>query len=520
MFAIAIHDVEAAKVVLARDRLGEKPLYVSESPGRLVFASELGALLRARMVPFELDPSAVHEYLHWGFVPEPRSAVRRTRKLRAGGVLELSLDRWTTSERAWWRASDAPPLEGDPGRAVQEVLGEISRIVIRSDVPVGVALSGGVDSAIVASMAKARTGGVEAFTVGYGGRDRHDESALAEATARAMGLRHRVIELSPSDVAHGFRRMCGLRDEPNSDISGPGYLALMEASRAAGVPVLLMGQGGDELFWGYGWTKAAIRETHRKSMLLRGESGIGDYLRFTKPPQSIVGAIDWALSGMGLGDGLRALRRDRRSRAGRIVFWDQRRSWQDSLRAEPKAMTDGFLAAALADDPAAAFTFDSLPERVDLAVTEMLLSTYLLSNGLAQCDRLSMAASVECRIPLVDYRLVETVIGLRKIHEDWRDRDPKAWLMKAAGDSVPSEIFRRRKRGFTPPWRAWTSAIFDLHGRDLEDGLLCELGMLRPDAAARLSRRPIDALGRPHPIAMPLLMLEEWAREMRSASMP
>ena len=518
MFAFALHDLRRGKVLLVRDRLGEKPLYLAEREGRVTFASELGALLRSGTVPFELDPTAVHEYLHWGFVPEPRSAVRGAEKLPAGGMAEITLEPWSIARRTWWSALDAPPIDGDPAEAVARTLDEVARIVIRSDVPVGVALSGGIDSALVASMAVRSGTGTRAFTVGYGGRDRHDETAMAAETARDLGLEHHRVTVSVADAASCFRRMCGLRDEPNADISGPGYLALMEASRAAGVPVLLMGQGGDELFWGYGWTRTAIRETERKRRLLSGAAGPSDYIRVTRPPQSVTGAIDWALGGFGLGDGLRALRRDRSAPPGRVVFWDQRRMWHDAAAAEHRAMEESFMRVATGTDPAAAFTFGALPDRVDLSVTDLLLRTYLLSNGLVQCDRLSMAASVECRVPLVDHRLVETVIGLRKRHEDWKDARPKAWLLEAAGRHVPPQVFRRRKRGFTPPWRAWTEAIFASCGRDLDGGVLCEVGMLRPEAASWLARHPVDPLGRPHPLAMPLLMLEAWARAARSGA--
>jgi asparagine synthase (glutamine-hydrolysing) len=516
MFAFALHDLGSRKVLLARDRVGEKPLALAEREGRIVFASELGALVRSGALPFEVDRGAVHEYLHWGFVPEPRSAVKGSRKLPAGHLLEVSLDPWRVSERAWWSALDAPAIEGSPSEAVAGVLDEVARIVVRSDVPVGVALSGGVDSALVASMARGRGGDVHAFTVGYGGRDRHDETAMAAETARHLGLVHHRVTLSASDVVSAFRRMCALRDEPNADISGPGYLALMEASRAHGVPVLLMGQGGDELFWGYGWTKQALRETERKARLLDGSVGAMAYVRPSRPPASRTGAIGWALGGAGIRDGLRSLRRDRSAPPGRIVFWDQRAAWHEAAAAEPMFMEPGFMHSVRGTDPAAHFTFDRLPDRADLAMTDLLVRTYLLSNGLDQCDRLSMAASVECRVPLVDYRLVETVIGLRKVNRDWR-LPAKQWLLDAVGGQVPAEVFLRRKRGFTPPWRSWTEAIFADAGRDLEDGALCEAGVLRPEGARWLARNPIDGLGRPHPLAMPLLMLEEWMRSLRDA---
>jgi asparagine synthase (glutamine-hydrolysing) len=162
-------------------------------------------------------------------------------------------------------------------------------------------------------------------------------------------------------------------------------------------------------------------------------------------------------------------------------------------------------------DPARIFTFDSLPERPDLEMTDLLVKTYLLSNGLDQCDRLSMAASVEARLPLVDYRLAEAAIGLRKLSEDWK-APPKKWLSDAAGHWVPRKVFQRRKRGFTPPWREWTAALCAEYGQDLVGGLLEREQIIAP---LRTPLPPIDALGRPHALAMPLLMLEEWARGMR-----
>ena len=155
---------------------------------------------------------------------------------------------------------------------------------------------------------------------------------------------------------------------------------------------------------------------------------------------------------------------------------------------------------------------DGLMARPDLSITSLLLRTYLLSNGIDQCDRLSMAASVEGRLPLVDYRLVEIAIGLRKNVQDWR-LPRKQWLLESARAMVPEHVFTRRKRGFTPPWRSWSNAIFARFGDHLSRGALHEAGILKDMTPMP---RPIDALGRPRELLMPALMLEEWARGMRS----
>ena len=513
MFAFALIDIERRRVLIVRDRMGEKPLYLAEFGGRLVFASELQAFIAAGVVPFRMCDQAVHDYFMWGFVPEPGSAVVGTRKLGPGCLIEFDLVSGARSERQWWSAMDAPPLEGNPEQLVHGVLEEIGRLVTRSDVPVGVALSGGVDSNLVASMAARHARGeVHAFTVGYTGKDRHDETEMARECATRLGIKHHCIQLDPLGIASSFGQLCLRRDEPIADISGSGYMALMELAQANGVPVLLMGQGGDELFWGYPWTIDAVRDNSRKSRLLRGEASIFEYAHPTMPPKSYPGAIDWMLGGFGLAKGLQALRRDRSTAANRMVFWDQRTSWASSAAAERTLVSPDFLARTQNVDSARFFTGDGLMERPDLSITDLLLRTYLLGNGINQGDRLAMAASVECRLPLVDYRLVEVAIGLRKRNEDWK-LPRKQWLSEGARSMVPQEVFERRKRGFTPPWRSWSKAIFEQYGRDLCRGTLYEAGILR-DLTAPVT--PIDALGRPRELLMPALILEEWARGMKS----
>jgi len=513
MFAFALLDLEKRTVLIARDRLGEKPLYLAERGDRIVFASELQSLVGAGVVPFALDEAAVLDYFMWDFVPEPRSAVLGTRKLPAGSCLEISLDPWQVRERRWWSILDSPPeIAGDPGEHVAGVLDEVGRLIVRSDVPIGVALSSGIDSSMVASLARRNASGeVHAFTVGYEGSSQYDESALAAEYAGRLGIRHHRVRLEKRRVVEDFARMCRARDEPISDITGPAYLALMEASRAAGVPVLIFGQGGDELFWGYPWTIEAVRDNLRKIDLLAGRAGLPSYLRLRRPPRSYGEGVTWALHAAGLVDGVRAWRRDRTSPPGQMVFWDRHASWRRAEAGLRDLASPGFLKRVGGIRPERHFTYAALPERPDLAITDLLVRTYLLCNGINQADRLSMAASVECRLPLVDYRLVETVIGLRRRLEDWK-LPRRRWLRDAVEEHVPREIFDRRKRGFTPPWRGWTQAIFDAHGEHLRSGVLAEMDVVR-----RLDRvpSPFDPLGRPAQVMMPALMLEAWARGMR-----
>lgn len=512
MFAFALVDFEARRVLIARDRIGEKPLYLHETADRIVFASELQALVGAGVVPFVLNEVAVRDYFMWGYVPEPDSPVLGTRKLPAGSLLEICLDRWSVRERRWWSPDDVPELTGDPGELLSEALAEIGTLTIRSDVPVGVALSGGVDSSALASLAcDHASGDIHTFTVGYEENHRHDESDLAADFASTLGTRHHRVMLETSQVAKEFPRMCTARDEPIHDLAGAGYLALVEAARTEGVPVLLFGQGADELFWGYPWTVDAVRANLRKEAMLAGVVGLRSYLRPSPLPRSYTGLIAWTQGCAGFRSGLDAWRRDRESPPGQAVFFDHLPEWSRTAGALQRAATAGFLDRVRDVRPERQFTFSELPVRPDIMLTELLLSTYLLSNGINQADRLSMSQSVECRLPLVDYRLVEIVIGLRRRIQDW-ESPPKSWLREALGQLLPSSIFERPKRGFTPPWRTWSRAIFRDHAETLVDGILVQAGVLRPMTAAP---NPFDTFGRPAPLALQALILEMWAQGLR-----
>lgn len=513
MFAFALLDIRNRRALIVRDRLGEKPLFLAEREGRLVFASELASLVGSGAVEFRMDPFAAHEFFHWGFVPEPRSPVLGTRKLPPAGMLEISLDPWSVRESVWWTPEGKGPVDGDPAELIRAKLEDVMRIIVRSDVPVGVALSGGVDSSLIAALAKRHvTQPLHAFSIGYTTGGRFDESGKAAEFAAQLGIPHHVVKMSEEDALGSFARVCVRRDEPIADLSGPAYLAVMELARSKDVPVMLTGQGGDELFWGYDFIVRGVAQTHRKRDMLAGRVGFTDYVRPKPPVLSYEGLIGWVLSGFGLGIGYHEWVRDRGTPADRMVFWDSRPNWWNAAHAERQVGTPEYLRQVAAHDPAHPFIDPASATRPDLVATKALLRTYLLSNGINQCDRLSMAASVECRLPFVDYELVELVMGLRMRSEDWRGA-PKQWLVDATRDLLPAEIFERRKRGFTTPWKRWLQAIAGRHGFHLRDGELMRAGFIS-DHGADVLANPIDALGRPRALSLQAMVLEEWARGM------
>ncbi|MDX2030040.1 MAG: asparagine synthase (glutamine-hydrolyzing), partial [Blastocatellia bacterium] len=518
MFAFALWDGRRRRLLLARDRMGEKPLYLYERPGELVFASELKALFGAGLVARELDPAAIDLYFHYHYVPEPHTPIRGVRKLPAGRLLLVDVDPWRIEERVWWRMEDAPPIEDDPPARIRAELETVSELIVRADVPVGVALSGGLDSSAITALAARRyPGTMNAFSVGYAEAARGDERAEARALADHLGIPFHEVALRTEELVRAFPRLVHWQDDPIADISGFGYYAVMKLAREHGVPVMLQGHGGDELFWGYPWARRAVRETRHKAEMQRAGGGsLRDYLQLEAPESPTrMGLFRWARSLAGLRSSAERFRRDRAAPRDQLVFYDLVPDFALAARETAALYADSFLERLNgAGGPTALFTIPQPWPAAALLLTRLQCDTYLRENGVAQGDRLSMASSVELRLPLLDYRLVEVVVGLRKVHDD-SQLPPKAWLRAAVADLLPDWVLNRPKRGFTPPVRKWYRALFAAYGELLIDGALVQAGVLAPRAARELARGA-HPLGVTAPLSFKALVLEMWWRNLKA----
>jgi asparagine synthase (glutamine-hydrolysing) len=442
--------------------------------------------------------------------------LKGVRKLDAAYLLIVDTDPWRVEERCYWRMEDAPPIEGEPATLIREELETVSEIVIRSDVPVGVALSGGLDSSAIAALAARKyPGTMHAFSVGYPGRPQHDERADASALADHLEMPFHDIELATEDMVAFFPELVYWRDDPIADISGFGYYAVMKLAREHGVPVVLQGQGGDELFWGYSWVQEAARASARKSFL--DEHGalvaLPKYLGFHLPAGlSRLAVGEWAHSLGGLRPGLKSWQRDRQAPADQLVFYDLISDFQTSARESKNLFTSAFIEQLNGSSAASLFTLKHSRPDIDVALTRLICDTYLRENGVTQGDRLSMASSIELRLPLLDHRLVEKVIGLRKTQTDAR-QPAKTWLKAAIKDLLPDWVVRRPKRGFSPPVTEWHRALFAAHGEKLADGYLRQHEVLNQESAQQLSKGPFPH-GAITPTSFKALVLEDWCRQM------
>ncbi len=515
MFAFALWDATRKRLVLARDRMGEKPVYLYETDGRVFFASELKVLLASGLVPFELDPTAVNLYFHYQYVPEPLTPLKGVRKLDAACLMTIDLNPWRVEEHRYWRMEDAPALEGDPATLIREQLEASSEIVVRSDVPVGIALSGGLDSSAIAALAHRKyPGTMKAFSVGYPGSLDNDERADARALANELGMPFHEVELTTSEMVSFFPELVYLRDDPIADIAGFGYYSVMKLAREHNVPVVLQGQGGDELFWGYQWVRDAVHESTRKDRLLRRGSlaSLSNYLSLDLPRGiSRLHLGEWAHKLGGLRPGWQSWQRDRHTPPDQLVFYDMVSDFRDSANGSRNLYTSSFLEQLNGSSPTSLFTVDRSQDNLGVTLTRLICDTYLRENGVTQGDRLSMASSIELRLPLLDYRLIETVIGLRKTRNDV-DQPAKSWFRAAIKDLLPDWVMRRPKRGFSPP-AEWHRALFEKYGDSLLDGYLYQHKVLTREATQQLCTGPIpsDVIT---PLSLKALVLEQWCRQM------
>jgi asparagine synthase (glutamine-hydrolysing) len=512
MFAFALWDSHLRRLIIARDRLGEKPLYIHRETDRLLFASEMKAILKSGLVQFEIEPTSVHEYLHYQWVPEPRTMVKGVHKLAPAHMLVLNLDEWQINEHSYWNMEDAPEMDGNPADLVRAELESISELTIRADVPVGIAMSGGVDSSLLAALStKKYKGTMQAFSVGYTGRPAQDERQDAKEFSGKLGMPFHEIEISTSELVEFYPKLNALRDDPIADIAGYGYYLISKCAREHGCRVLIQGHGGDELFWGYSWAKKAMEHTLAK-MQGKQKSAFREFLSWLPRGLSRPQIVKFVYLLGGMLYGWRKLVPGPNSPANQMVFYDVIESYQAGEHMAHKAYTKKF-ARAIGDYSAASvFRIDPPWEHVDVRIMGLVCSTYLLQNGIAQGDRLSMANSVELRLPLIDYRLAELVVGLQKIKPS-HNLPAKQWLKDAVHDILPAEIFQRPKRGFNPPVSQWMGAIIGRYSEILSSGYLVSNDVLDPKTVSRITN-PHSRFSPERQLCWMLLELESWCRSM------
>jgi len=431
MFAFAIWDDKIDRLLIARDRLGIKPLYYWETDDGVAFCSELKSLETLEQFPRELDVDAIHEYLALGYVPDPACIYAGVRKLPPGHVLTWDATRGVEIEQYWTPVRPETPI-ADEREAVEELRRLISDAVgshLESDVRLGAFLSGGIDSStVVAQMTKLSNTQVETFSIGFDERE-FNEAPHAASVARALGTKHTELIVRP-DADALVEEIIDTYDEPFGDSSALPTLLVSRLARQH-VTVALSGDGGDELFGGY--TRYAKMDGAR-------ELPAGAARQLVR-----AAAMRMGLSAYGRNK-LLDLSRGRRGRYAATVAHALPVNEGGPLRD----VTANHSLDTLLDrwfDPAAGRDFLTQMTLVDLA-------SYLPGDILTKVDRASMRVSLEARVPLLDHPLVEFAVALPG-NLKRRDGTGKWILREAIKGLVPDSVFAQPKRGFAVPLLGW-----------------------------------------------------------------
>jgi asparagine synthase (glutamine-hydrolysing) len=502
MFAFAIWDTTRQQLFLARDRLGIKPLYYWAQGEQLVFGSELSALLCHPDVPREIDRLALDQFLTVEYIPAPRTILHNVHKLLPGHWLRFDAQ-GVRLEQYW----DVPvrPFSGsqaDAIAALSELIDDAVRLRLVSDVPVGAFLSGGIDSStIVASMSRAMSQPVRTFSIGFGEAS-YNELPYARLVAAQFGTSHQEEILAP-DISDLAVKLTGHLDEPLADFSiFPTYLVSQVAGRS--VKVVLSGDGGDELFGGYDtylaqqadryyrWLPALVRQQVMPAALNR------------IPPQP-------AKKGL--------INKAKRFVEGAALpaAWQHVRWMSFMTAADKAALYQPDLAQAVNGRSAPSFVepyFQQAAGRDLLARQQYVdVKTYLADNILTKVDRMSMAASIEARVPLLDHRLVAFALNLPP-HWKMRHGQTKLILRQAMNGRLPAAILDKPKQGFSIPLKHWLRGpLRPLLTDTLTESTITRRGLFQPQTIRRWLSEHLNGQANHSHRLWTLMVLELWQQK-------
>jgi asparagine synthase (glutamine-hydrolysing) len=509
MFAFAIWDSREKRLTLARDPLGIKPLYYANYRGELLFASELRSLLRFPGFKPGLDPASVNKYLAFGYIPAPSTAYAGVRKLEPGQMVT-----WSPAGRHTEYFWDLP-IEDNPvgagtfdesAKTTRELLREAVRYQLRSDVDVGILLSGGIDSSAVAALAAPLAGRkLHSFSIGFQEAS-YNELPFAEEVARKVGTEHHHQTLTPKDVVGALPAIYRGLDEPLGDASlvPTWFLARLASGK---VKTVLGGDGGDELFAGYPTFQAHLL-VERLSFLPVGVRVAINHLIQRLPVshnyKSLPFLMTQFLKALGLPAEIRFLlwmgacgnaeRHDLLSPDIRNQL-HRHNAFEDVTRLAYRSGLSGGL------------------ERIFYLCTKL----YLQECVLTKVDRASMAHSLEVRVPFLDPDLVTHAFSLRADYK-LRGRQTKLILREALKKDLPESILQRKKAGFAMPVAAWLQQDLKGWAQDLTDSsLVGSTGILDPAAVQKMTQEHLTRQADHRRSLWAVLAFLAWWREARAA---
>ena len=506
-FSFAIYDNVKKKLFLARDRMGIKPLYYYDDDSVFVFGSEMKALLSFPL-GFRIDEASLFHYLQLSYIPAPDSIFTGVKKLEPGNYLEVSVE--ATSGRSYYELpyddSRTVPVSsyGEAKNKLRALMDEAVRNRLVSDVPLGSFLSGGIDSTVIASLASRHVAGLKTFSIGFEGDSFYDETPDAEAAARFLGTDHTVFRLRPEDLYNGFSETLDYIDEPFADSSALAVHILSRRTREH-VKVALSGDGADELFGGYNkhFAEYRARSGGPVAALVKGLAPLWNLLPSTRDSY--------------LSNKVRQLRR-----FSLAAGMDAKSRYLNWCRFTPE------------NDAAAVLRWTGFPDRKqawkNYAERSRRLTRRISGNGglndvfyadvglvlpddmLRKVDSMSMANSLEVRVPFLDHRVVEFCFSLPasfKIHRGERKRI----LRDTFAPLLPPGTLEKPKHGFEVPLTGWFQRELrsQIENDLLSDDFVREQGIFVPEAVGALKTRLFSGSpGDIAPLVWALVVFQYW----------
>jgi asparagine synthase (glutamine-hydrolysing) len=504
MFAFALWDAPRRRLLLARDRLGIKPLYYWASKDQLVFGSELKAVMTCADVPRQIDPIALDQFLTLEYIPSPRTIYQGVNKLPPGHRL-IFQDGRARLEPYWDISFGNGPIREECCReTLWGLLQDAVRLQMVSDVPLGAFLSGGIDSStVVALMHEVTQDSLQTFSIGFGDVT-YNELPYARTVATRFGTQHHEKILEP-DLADLAERLVRHLDEPLGDFSIlPTYL-VSELARES-VKVVLTGDGGDELFGGYDTYVAQQWDgRYRRLPAMLRTWALPALMRRVPPQPAKKGLINKAkrfVEGSALPPSLQHVR------------------WMIFLNDADKEMLYTPSLQEALDGHSTTSLFESYLQRVahadPLAQQQYVdVKTYLADNILTKVDRMSMATSLEVRVPLLDHRIVEYALNLPP-HLKLRRGRTKQILRQTMESRLPGSVLKKPKQGFSMPMKHWLRSSLRPLMLDLlsEETLHCQ-GYFDPSTVTCWMREHLDGRADHSHRLWALIVFELWHQQMQ-----
>ena len=495
MFTFAIWDTRRRELFVARDRVGVKPLYYTMRDGTFLFASELKALLQHPLVPARIQPSAIDEFLTYGYVQTPGTICEGIFRVPEGHVL-----RWRNGHvtiKQYWDLTFAPEPgpEKEHEERVLALLKDSVRLRLRSDVPVGVFLSGGVDSSAVATLLANATGRIKTFSIGFDAGPEYTELQDARWLATRLGSDHHELVLDARTFRSFIPDFAYYMDEPVSEAPAiPLFFVSKLAARS--VKVVLSGEGADEAFGGY--------PTYARVPWLERLHAMPAWLRSPR-----LAALASAANGARRAEKYLYLASEPLERRYLSPHLFDPRDRGLLYRPEFGSGLGGFDAIdRIAPIYARTRQWDLLSRMLYLDT-----KTWLPNDILIKSDRMSMANSIELRVPFLDYRLLEYAARIPSALKV-RGRQTKYLLKRALGSVVPAAVLERRKKGFPTPVAGMLRNELSGYARELLlDARAVARGYFEPAVVERLLREHVAGSADHHGLLWRLIVLEQWHRE-------